>query len=506
MKLSLSMIVKNEEKFLPGCLESVKDLVDEIVIVDTGSTDDTKNIARKFRARIFEFEWQDDFSLARNESLRRTKGDWVLYLDADERIDRSYHEKIRKLISVGKADAFLLNLKSKIGTKSESQYHLVSYPRLFRKLKGVAFKGKVHEQINGALVAAHARIVQTDIIITHLGYAQNDDVIREKAKRNYILLLSQVERRENYGYALYQLGQTEIVLGDIEKGMAHLYEALAAGGFGKPVEASIFGIIAENKFKLGDTEGALESCDKSLESAPSQSFALIMKGDVYLKTGKHREALEIYLKALEQYRSSVLLGKAATAIEPVFDVEVLYSKIGVAASLSGDLETAKDYLARAAEGNKKPEYAARYFEFLAKNGMHQELIEASKRFKSYENEDWYLRLVASIHIDAENFYEAARLLDKISTHDAISLSSLANCKMKIGDFDSAESAFIKAFDLGHNDSQSLELFGLIQFRLGKFSDSVKTLTKVVAMNQGNARAQKFILAAKAQLENQDAGR
>lgn len=502
MKLSLSMIVKNEERFLPDCLESVKNLVDEMVIVDTGSTDGTKEIARSFGAKIFDLEWQDDFSFARNESLRRTKGDWVLYLDADERIDKSYHDKIRKLISVGKADAFLLNLKSKIGTKSGSQYHLVSYPRLFRKLKGVAFKGKVHEQINNSLIAARARIVQTDIVVTHLGYAQDDEVIREKAKRNYVLLLSQVENRENYGYALYQLGQTEIVLGETEKGIAHLYEALAAGGFGKPVEASILGIIAENKFKLGDAEGALVACERSLESAPSQSFGLIMKGNIYLNIGKHHEAAEIYLKALDRYRSGVLRGKVSTAIEPVFDVDVLYSKIGVAASLSGDLETARSYLVRAAEENGKPENVARYFQFLAKNGMRDELIGASRKFETYGNENWYLRIVSSAHIDMENFHEAARLLNKISSHDAVSLSSLANCRMKIGDFEGAESAFRKAFDLGYNDPQGLELFGLIQFKLGKFSDSVTTLTKVVEMNQENARVRKFILAARAQMGNQ----
>jgi len=504
MKLSLSMIVKNEETFLPGCLECVENLVDEIVVVDTGSTDRTREIAERFGAKVFDFQWQDDFSSARNESLRRTKGDWILYLDADERIDESYHDKIRKLISVGKADAFLLNLKSKIGTKSNSQYHLVSYPRLFRRMKGIRFTGKVHEQINNSLLAARARIVQTDIIIDHLGYAQDDEVIREKAQRNYRLLLAQIEQGENYGYALYQLGQTEMVLCENEKGIAHLYEALAAGGFGKPVEASIYGIIAENKFKLGDIDGALTACDKSLDAAPLQSFALILKGEIYLKIGKYRESTDAFLKALEQYRSNVLVGNAATAIEPVFDVDFLYSKIGTVASLAGELETARTYLALAAEESEKPENAAKYFEFLAKNGMHDQLLEASRKFEAFESEDWYLRLVSSAYIDTEKFQEAAGLLARIATHDAVSLSSLANCRMKIGDFEGAEFAFLKAIDLGFDDPQGLELFGLIQFKLRKFAESVRTLTRVVEMNEGNARAQKFILAAMAQMRAQAA--
>ncbi|MDZ7260791.1 MAG: glycosyltransferase family 2 protein [candidate division KSB1 bacterium] len=81
--LSLCMIVKNEEHYLAGCLESVKDLVDEMVIVDTGSQDRTKEIAAHYGARLFDYTWDDNFSEARNESLRQATGDWILYLDAD---------------------------------------------------------------------------------------------------------------------------------------------------------------------------------------------------------------------------------------------------------------------------------------------------------------------------------------------------------------------------------------------------------------------------------------
>ncbi|MBK7632424.1 MAG: glycosyltransferase family 2 protein [Ignavibacteriales bacterium] len=82
--LSLSMIVKNEERHLARCLSSVKDVVDEIVIVDTGSTDNTIEIAESFNAKIFHFDWVNDFSAARNFALTKCIGNWILYLDADE--------------------------------------------------------------------------------------------------------------------------------------------------------------------------------------------------------------------------------------------------------------------------------------------------------------------------------------------------------------------------------------------------------------------------------------
>lgn len=499
MKLSLSMIVKNEERFLPGCLDSVSGLVDEIVIVDTGSTDSTRRIAESFGAKIFNFEWCDDFSAARNISLRHTTGDWILYLDADERIDRSYHDEIRRLISSKKADAYLLNLKSKIGLREDAQYHLVSYPRLFRKLKGVKFIGEVHEQVTSSLAAIHARIVQTDVIIDHLGYAQDDDVILEKARRNHRLILSQVEGGENHGYALYQLGQTEIILGEVDNGLAHLNEALNVGGFGKSVEASIYAIIAENESKRGDNEAALVACDRSLESAPQQAFAHMMKGEIYLKLGRHRESEDSFLKALEQYRSSVLRGKVATAIEPVFDIDVLYSKLANAASLAGDIETAQIYFSKAAEENPTARRVANYIEFLLKQRMFDDVFEAAEFFRKFENENWYLRLLSSAFIDTGNFREASEMLTKIDVHDEVSLSSLANCRMKIGDFEGAESAFRTAVDFGYNDAEGLELYGLVQFKLGKFAKAIETLTKVVQADPGNMRAGKFIEAAKSQL-------
>jgi len=499
MKLSLSMIVKNEERSLPGCLESVNGLVDEIVIVDTGSTDSTKKIAERHGARIFDFEWCNDFSAARNESLKNCTGDWVLYLDADERIDKTFHGTIRGLISSGKADAYLLNLKSKIGTSADSQYHLVAYPRLFKRMKGLKFVGKVHEQITTSLSVLRARIVQTDVIIDHLGYAQNDDVIREKARRNYELLLDQIEKRVNYGYALYQLGQTEIVLGEVGKGLQHLNDALAAGGFGKSVRASIYTIIAENKFKQGNSEEALAACDKSLEFAERQTFAHMLKADIYSKLGEYGKSEEAYLKAAEQYRISILKGKVATAIEPVFDEYVLYSKVGKAASLAGDVETAKIYLAKAAEAKPSPERTAAYIEVLLKNGMYHDAADAAKQFKEFENEDWYLRLVSSALIEIGDFQGASVMLEKISEHDKVSWSSFANCRLKLGDFEGAESAFQHAIESGYDDPQGLELFGLAQFRLGKFSEAVETLTKVVQINPQNIRAEKFIKAAKGQL-------
>ena len=97
-RVSLSLIVKNEEANLPACLQSVAGLVDEVVVIDTGSSDRTREIARAFGAKVFDFPWCDSFSAARNEGLRHATGQWVLWLDADEYFDQPNLEKVKSLV------------------------------------------------------------------------------------------------------------------------------------------------------------------------------------------------------------------------------------------------------------------------------------------------------------------------------------------------------------------------------------------------------------------------
>ncbi len=110
--LTLSMIVKDEEKNLRDCLESIKDFIDDIVIVDTGSVDNTINIAKEYGAKIFHFKWINDFSAARNFALSKCKGNWILYLDADERLNQDSIAELKKIVSTRNKEAVFCLVKS----------------------------------------------------------------------------------------------------------------------------------------------------------------------------------------------------------------------------------------------------------------------------------------------------------------------------------------------------------------------------------------------------------
>ncbi len=140
-RISVVMIVKNEEAMLARCLESVKG-ADEIIVVDTGSIDKTKEIAKNLADKVYDFKWIDDFAAARNFALSKATGDWVLSIDADEMLDSNGIENIRKMLFTEKQ---AIGIRMHCGTTS---YHV---PRLFRNIPGIRWVGKIHEtiQVNG---------------------------------------------------------------------------------------------------------------------------------------------------------------------------------------------------------------------------------------------------------------------------------------------------------------------------------------------------------------------
>ena len=193
-RLSICMIVRDEEKALPDCLQSIQALADEIVVVDTGSTDRTIAIAERYGARVFHFEWVDDFSAARNESIRHATGDWILWVDADDRIDPKYHRRIRQLLAQPRDRAFTFILENVGGDQATC-----TQIRLFPNLPGVQFSMPVHEQVTPSLARLGiTRIVPVDVVVTHTGYTDPETVRRKKQKYLQIMTRWLVAHPEDY--------------------------------------------------------------------------------------------------------------------------------------------------------------------------------------------------------------------------------------------------------------------------------------------------------------------
>ncbi|BDU71006.1 glycosyltransferase [Mesoterricola silvestris] len=208
MKLSLSMIVKDEEAHLGHCLDSVRGLVDEIIVVDTGSTDATAALAAGRGAQVHTFPWTGDFSAARNASLAHATGDWVLVLDADEAVDGRDHAALRAACQG--ADAYRVLVRSYLPDGAYTLMDAQARPnpggyaegaewpacgdtravRLFRRLPGVAFRGRIHESVEASFPGP---LPDLDTVIHHFGFTLAH---RVEAKKPVYLNLAREDARE----------------------------------------------------------------------------------------------------------------------------------------------------------------------------------------------------------------------------------------------------------------------------------------------------------------------
>ncbi len=189
------MIVRDEEQFLPACLESVQGVVDEIVVVDTGSQDSTVAIAERFQARVVHHPWSDDFSAARNQALTASTGQWILALDADERLDPKNAPRIREAVADGEWETGLLSFVN-VGSGGCAGQEWLSC-RLFRRTPQMRYIGRVHEQLLHQLPAVRTRVIGATVY--HYGYQPS--LFREKQKlaRNARLIELALQESESLG-------------------------------------------------------------------------------------------------------------------------------------------------------------------------------------------------------------------------------------------------------------------------------------------------------------------
>jgi glycosyltransferase involved in cell wall biosynthesis len=167
------MIVCNEEANLPACLHSVADLVHETIVVDTGSTDHTKDVARALGAQVHDFAWIDSFAAARNESLKYATGDWIFWLDADDRIDNGNRAKLASLFAGLKDEnaAYVMQQRSQLQFSKRSVL-VMEQVRLFRNHPQIRWQNRIHELISPAVIRLGGQPRATDIVIDHLGYRE----------------------------------------------------------------------------------------------------------------------------------------------------------------------------------------------------------------------------------------------------------------------------------------------------------------------------------------------
>jgi glycosyltransferase involved in cell wall biosynthesis len=228
LTLSLCMIVKDEEEMLPRCLAAVRDAVDEIIVVDTGSSDRTREIALGFGARVLDVPWTGSFGDARNASFEAATGDWVMYLDADEVLVEGEAQKLRELCGRTWREAFYLVETNHTGHLEDGTAVHHNALRVFRNRPEYRFEGRIHEQIAQHLpVFLPERIELTDVRVEHFGYLGVVRDAREKSRRNLELLQRQAAEGLDDAFLHFNLGSEYAAILENHRALAHFERAWA---------------------------------------------------------------------------------------------------------------------------------------------------------------------------------------------------------------------------------------------------------------------------------------
>jgi glycosyltransferase involved in cell wall biosynthesis/tetratricopeptide (TPR) repeat protein len=305
-KVSLCMIVKNEEANLPACLQSAEGIFDEKIIIDTGSTDRTKEIAQSFGAQVHDFPWVDSFAAARNESLRHATGDWVFWLDADDRLDDANRARLATLLrtlseedaSVDQThpDAFVMKCVC-LPDPETGMTTVVDHVRLFRNHPNIRWEHRIHEQILPAIRRAGGTVQFTDIVINHAGY--QDRVVRQrKRERDLRLLLLEYAEQPDHPFTLFNLGSSYLDLSRPAEALPYLERSLERSEPADSIVRKLYYLIVQCHRQLRQPEEALAVCQKGRSHYPEDAELLNQEAQLKSQQGDLAGAEASFLQLL----------------------------------------------------------------------------------------------------------------------------------------------------------------------------------------------------------------
>jgi tetratricopeptide (TPR) repeat protein len=305
LSLSLCMIVRDEEQMLPRCLQAVAGAVDEIVLVDTGSSDATIEIARSFGARVIEHEWSGSFAQARNVSCDAARGDWLMYLDADEVLVGEDAALLRSLTGRTWREAFYVSETNYTGDLQDGTAVAHNALRVFRNRPEYRFEGRVHEQIAHRLPGyLPERIEATSIRVEHYGYLGLVRDERQKSSRNIELLRLQQAESPPTSFLHYNIGCEYAAAGDHAAALAELerswelLEAAADRDTHKFAPALVSRLVKALR-ACGRPRDALERAEDGLERFPGFTDLVLEQARALIALGERERAIERCERCIE---------------------------------------------------------------------------------------------------------------------------------------------------------------------------------------------------------------
>lgn len=306
--ISACVIAKNEQDCISRCLQSIQAIVDEIILVDTGSSDNTVELAEGFGARIFHYAWNDDFAAARNYALDQASSQWIIFLDADEYIDADKAGNIRPLLNKlhGNRKIHAITCVMRHTSGWDGPYMgLTQAVRIYRNSPQIRYCGRIHESICKGMLPVQGMSVGENILtVHHTGYTET--ALTEKSLRNLAYLEKDLADHTTNQYTYYYLSQSYLNLGEHEKAIHFARQALADDRIASTFIAYKPYVYMLKSLKLLGSSKQTELAQtlaEALQKFPHHPEILYFAGLQHFAAGHFARALAYFLQTLQADRT-----------------------------------------------------------------------------------------------------------------------------------------------------------------------------------------------------------
>ncbi|MGP4040726.1 glycosyltransferase [Gracilibacillus sp. D59] len=302
MKLTACIITKNEEKNIEKCLNSVKPIVSEIVVVDTGSTDSTVDKAKKIGAKVYHFEWVNDFAKAKNFAISKATGDWIISLDADEYLENVDYQLMKNCINKAdksKSDGLFVNLMN-YDVVLNKILSTIPKIKIFRNDSHIQYYGAIHETVKRLNENIRVIDMKEKITIVHTGYSSGEIERKKKGERNLSMLLEEVSSNPEDHDLNFYLSETYSQMGEFELALFYSLRAFEIGN------SELLGAKEKNVLNILKYMKKLEFPNDEIEKVifeannlyPSYPDFYVYLGDYHRMHNQPEDAILMYEKAV----------------------------------------------------------------------------------------------------------------------------------------------------------------------------------------------------------------
>lgn len=441
ISVTACLIVKNEERHLYECLQTLQGYCDEIVVVDTGSSDHTIPIAESFGAKIGLFDWNDDFAEARNHALSLATGDWILWIDADERVASGGHGALLSAVIRPQYGGYTIPIVNYLN-EDESQDQVQHRPcRLFQRLPGVHFEGRIHEQIAPSIVRMGLPIARLEgMTLLHYGYRAGEMSEKGKHERTIGMLRRELEDNPQDGFHLFNLGNALFTAGDYEEAADYCKLACERLEPGVYHAQFCYQLWAFAHYYCGEYDLSLDACDAADKAGYGGQLIEYTRAFTLRALDKLDEALEACDRCL-----SLSLGEEETGDRSIAQYKGDFLKGQLLASLQRTEEAISLYL-KVIERvpNFTPAHLALALEYKRIGRVEESLAQCEPAIDASENGLIAADLAELCAKELGRPYECCRIREKVwlaeETNEALCLRWLKSAE-DAGDWHTAARAY-----------------------------------------------------------------